>query len=415
MALSDYALSVPDILIPAPWINPEKWAVISCDQYTSQPEYWKQVESLVGDAPSTLHLTYPEVYLGKDEARFASVSAAMEQAVSVPWVVPLRDSMLYLRRQTSYHRLRQGLVTAVDLEAFTFAPGGKGLIRSTEGVVMDRIPPRLAIRRQAQLEVPHIMLLVDDPEDRLFSALNSLTQNRTPVYDFDLMLGAGHATGFPLAGADFTAVETGLTAILERALEQDAVHPMLMAVGDGNHSLVTAKTYWEELKEAGAPSDHPARHALVEIVNLHDPGLGFEPIHRVVFTPNPAAYLSALTAWLAADSHRDSVTQKLHCILQDRDMEISAQQQPNVLQAEVLQEAFVAMEEHFQATVDYIHGEDAVRMLVSRGGALGFLMPPFNPASLFPYVSKRGSLPKKSFSLGHADEKRFYVECRSIL
>ncbi len=419
MVFEKYGLKLPRILLPREDVDMTRWAVLSCDQYTSQPSYWEKAAAIVGSAPSTLHMIQPEVYLDQAGERVEYVLEHMRRYLLEGILQELEEGFLYVERRTLAHPCRRGLMAAIDLEQYTYGENSHGLIRATEGVVMARIPPRLAIRSKAPLELPHVMLLVNDPQDLLLGKLAQRKNTLPKLYDFPLMLGGGSVAGYQVTDqAALAGVEQALAQLLEQAALQDAEHPMLIAVGDGNHSLVTAKSHWDALKATLSEAEkvgHPARYALCELVNLFDPGLDFEPIHRVVFGIDPEGLLDAIREWAAAHQASPGYTQSVVYQYGSVKGSLELGSMPTPLQEASLQDCFGELLPSFPgASIDYIHGDDAVAELVSKGDALGLLMPAFDKSSLFTYVAAHGSLPRKTFSMGHADEKRFYLECRKI-
>jgi len=409
--LSQLGVAMPELLLPRAGTAWETWAVVACDQYTSQPEYWQETERLVGDAPSTLRLMLPEVYLGTDREAALQQSAREHMAKYLDeGLFEAKQGMMLVER-TVDDRVRTGLVLAVDLEAYDFSPDSTSLIRATERTIVDRLPPRVAIRREALLEMPHVILLLDDPADRVFSALRQM--DLPTVYDFDLMQGGGHVKGC-LVDADRADVITD--ALAELAVGE---HPILFAVGDGNHSLATAKRCWEERKaQLPEGAEDPARYALVEVVNLHDAALVFHPIHRVIFADKAedayAAVLKALRDAGCAVAEDDSLRHKVPCVVGGAERTISFERGEAALPLTLLQPAIEAAVKAIGATVDYIHGDDTARRLGGRPDALALLLPPMDKAALFPEVNATGPLQLKTFSMGEAHEKRYYLECRRI-
>ena len=284
-------------------VDGTRWAVVACDQYTSEPQYWEEADRIVGDAPSTLRMILPEVYLGESEARIPVINAAMEK-IHRETLVAHPDAMICLARTQSDGKIRYGIIGAVDLECYDYNKGSTSLIRATEGTVLERIPPRVAIRRNASLEMPHVMLLIDDPARTVIEPVVKACEPREALYDFDLMQNGGHVTAHLMTKEEQVAVESGLAALIapeaiEARYGDASLAPLLFAVGDGNHSLATAKAAYEEVKArigADAAKSHPARYALAEVVNLHDDALEFEPIYRVIFGCDPQNVMEELTA-----------------------------------------------------------------------------------------------------------------------
>ncbi len=411
-----------DILLPNfEATDGSRWAVVACDQYTSEPAYWESVEKTVGASPSTLHMILPEVYLAEAGTRVPQINRAMhEQLEKVLLCHP--NAMIALERKQSDGRVRRGLIGAVDLEAYDYHAGSDSLIRATEGTVLERIPPRVDIRREAPLELPHVMLLIDDPNATVIEPIIAATSNRAPLYDFDLMLGGGHVRGALLTEAEQASVTAALEALvtpasMEARYKDGDLAPLLFAVGDGNHSLAAAKAAYEEVKAAigaEAASQHPARYALAEVVNLHDEALSFEPIYRVVFGADPNALLEELKQYTAALSG-SAAPQALLYVTADGDTALPVAHPTQQLAVGTLQSfLFDYAARHPEVEVDYIHGEDSLRALASKPGAVGFLFDGMRKDELFRTVLYDGALPRKTFSMGHAQDKRYYLECRKI-
>ena len=412
--------SPADILLPDfSRENGTKWAVIACDQFTSEKKYWEDAAALVGDAPSALSLVLPEVYLDETETRLPRVHAAMENLKET--LTLHKDTLIYLERAQSDGRVRRGIVGKIDLEAYDYQKGTDAAIRATEGTVLSRIPPRVAVRRGASLELPHVMLLIDDEKKSVVEPLSESVNDRDPLYDFDLMLGGGHVTAYRLTDAEVATVDAALSALNteERMKERygEPLAPLLFAVGDGNHSLASAKAFYEEIKkEIGieAAKDHPARYALVEVVNLHDNALDFEPIYRVVFGADKEHLLNALSDYALSLSGKEAA-QKMTVITPEIEKEFIFENPTLQLTVGTLQtflDAYIA--ENSAVTVDYIHGEDSVRDLVKNENAIGFLFTGMQKDELFKTVIFDGALPRKTFSMGHARDKRYYIEARKI-
>ena len=405
------------ILLPAPSVPHETWACIACDQYTSEPEYWRKAYDIVGSAPSALRLILPEVNLKQSEQLIPGIHAAMADYLREGLLVPAVDPGFVLCERTVPAGNRLGLVCAVDLEQYSFEKGSLPLVRPTEQTIASRLPPRLVIRRGAPVELTHIMILIDDPGRTVLEPLQAKKDSLRKLYDFDLMMNGGHLKGWAVdAEEDLRHVDDALSALLAKLGE----NPLLLAVGDGNHSLATAKAYWEELKQGLSPEEqanHPARFALCEIVNIHDSALLFEPIHRVVTGTDPAALLQDWQAYAAgrgmtldaAEGHAFTV------VCADGDTAVTVGNPEGAIPCETIQkflDDFLAR--HPEAEIDYIHGEQSLRALASRPGAVGFLLPEIDKNSFFSDVKKLGVLPRKTFSMGEADEKRFYMEAKKI-
>ena len=428
------ALGVPEVLLPAPGNDLHKWAVIACDQYTSEPEYWEKVAAIVGDAPSTLHLTYPEVFLAEPnpELRIARIRETMRRYLEAKLFVET-TGFIYLERTLGKH-VRRGLMACLDLEQYDFAKGSTSPIRATEGTILDRIPPRVKIREGATIELPHIMVLLDDPGD---TVIGPLRDRGKPLYDVELMLGSGHVRGRLI---DDPALEAGVVRAIEalaspaefarKCAVPEGTPVLLHAMGDGNHSLATAKTIWEAAKKAGATLDSKLRYALVELVNLHDESLVFEPIHRVLFEEKrpllealreafgarcrvtAAASFAAMRERVDTQSgaHAFGVVQASGCAV----VEIATP--TSTLAVGTLQ---TFLDQHMKnggaKELDYVHGDEAVTTLGSKHGNVGIYLPGMKKEDLFRTVVLDGALPRKTFSMGEAYEKRFYLEGRRLV
>ena len=420
MALN--CLNGAEILLPDfNQINGTLWSAVACDQYTSEPHYWQQVEAFVGDAPSTLRLMLPEIYLEDSAARIPTIHKAMEEALeSILRAHP--NAMIYLERVQSDGGVRRGLIGAVDLECYAYHKGSSTLIRATEGTVLERIPPRVRIRKGAPLELPHVMLLIDDPKKTVIEECAAKSETLPTVYDFDLMLNGGHVTGKLINESEQTRIREALAALvtpeaMEERYGSGDLAPLLFAVGDGNHSLATAKASFEEIKAqigSEAAASHPARYALAEIVNLHDSALEFEPIYRAVFGADAQALTEELAQWLQT-LHGTAAPQSMTVVTAEGDRTLTAvspEQQLTVGTLQLFLDGY--LKRHPEVKIDYIHGEASLRRLVKEQNALGFLFDGMTKDQLFRTVIYDGALPRKTFSMGHADDKRFYLECRKI-
>lgn len=415
-------------LVPAEILLPDgkktdmsRWAAVACDQYTSEPAYWKSAAEYVGDAPSTLSMILPEVYLSETEERLPAIHAAMEKNLSEV-LVAHPDAMIYLERTQSDGGVRRGVIGAVDLECYDYHKGSASLIRATEGTVLERIPPRVRIRKDAPLELPHVMLLIDDPDRTVIEPLIGKYTEDALLYDTDLMLGGGHARARLIGKEEQAKLLSALDALvtpaqLEARYGDASLAPLLFAVGDGNHSLATAKAAYEGIKaELGeeAARSHPARYALCEVVNLHDDSLSFEPIYRVVFGADVDALLSELTEELAG-LNGTAAPQTVTVVRGGKDEILRVEHPVSQLAVGTLQSFLGRYEhDHPEVTVDYIHGEESLRTLASAENAVGFLFEGMRKDELFRTVIYDGALPRKTFSMGHAPDKRYYMECRRI-
>ena len=381
----------------------QKWSVVACDQYTSQPEYWERVAEFVGDAPSTLNLVYPEAFLSEGDARIDKINRTMEEYLENGLFKEYKDCFIYVERTLSGGRVRKGIVGAIDLDEYNFNKGSKSRIRATEGTVLERIPPRVKIRQDAPLELPHVLLLADDKDCTLIEG----AQKGERLYDFELMENGGHLAGYLVQGES-------ADKLLER-IEKFAANSadgLVFAVGDGNHSLATAKTCWENIKQNLTEEEkkvHPARFCLVEIENIHDEVLEFEPIHRVVFGVDEKSFLENLCEKLGC-SETDNGGQHIVAVKNGEKTDYYIGNPTSPLAVGTLQKYL----DDIHAQVDYIHGADVVEELSKNEGSIGFLLPKPEKSALFETVIKDGTLPRKTFSMGEANEKRFYMEAKKI-
>ncbi len=409
MDFTKYALKTGGILLPS-GRDLSKWAVIACDQFTSQPEYWVEVEQIVDGAPSTLNMIYPEAWLAQGDERIPRIHQAMRRALKGS-LAPATDGFVLVERQVSTG-VRLGLVAAVDLERYDYAPGSKALIRPTEKTIPERIPPRMKIRLAAPLEMPHVLLLVDDPNKTLLEPLYEARSAFRPLYGFDLMQGGGHVAGWAVEGAALQQVEAALSALYAKC------GGLLYAVGDGNHSLATAKACWEAIKARLTPAEqavHPARYALCEIGNLFDPSLVFRPIHRAVFGIRGADLSLDFIMWCRGRGINVAACDEKSAQMYLLDAPVRLVNAPDIPPVSILQPFLDEwLAGHPDASVDYIHGADALESLRAKG-AVGIRLTAIDKYTLFPGVRTGGSLPLKSFSMGEARDKRYYLECRSLL
>lgn len=384
----------------------EKWSVVACDQHTGEPDYWQAVSEIVGDAPSTLKLILPEVYLDEPncESRIETIDRVMSDYLKSGLFNEYKDCFILTRRTQADGRLRAGLVGCVDLEMYDYNKGSRSQVRATEATVASRIPPRVKIRMNAPLELPHIMILIDDRENTVIEPL--LDKELKTVYDFTLMQNGGHLSGAVVDGEN----ANGVLAALD-ALAQKSADGLVFAMGDGNHSLATAKECYEQKKQADSPDTELARYALVEIVNLHSPALEFEPIHRIVTGVDANKLINEMTRALGlAESAKQSFT----AIADGKERTFGITKPTSNLTVGSLQAFLDEFLKENGGRVDYIHGENVVRSLCQKHGAVGFLLPSMAKGELFPTVVKDGALPRKTFSMGHAHDKRFYCEARVI-
>lgn len=434
---TELGIQAPRIFLPRQGIDLTRWAVIACDQFTSQPEYWQAVKDYINDSASTFNLILPEVFLGtpKEPGLIQTIQTTMRDYLNLEILVP-HEGLIYVERSTATG-LRKGIMVCLDLEKYNYNIGSQTLIRATEGTILERLPPRIRIREGAPLELPHILVLIDDPEMTVIEPLAGHKGHIPCLYDFELMLGSGHLAGFSVTDPKLEA--SVLSALARLAAPQyfqsrygvsSDQQVLLYAIGDGNHSLATAKAIWEKVKpQVGL--DHPARHALVEIENVHDAGLHFEPIHRVLFglKQDPLAALQAFYPGQVSIrpclDFQDMATQIDQSSGQNHPIgfvrmgetgiiEISSP--PSNLPVGTLQNFL----DHFITTdgaekIDYVHGHEVIKILCCEPDRIGFYLPGMHKSDLFKTVIQDGSLPRKTFSMGEAREKRFYMEARKII
>ena len=413
------ATAAPEILVPSSKVEKDKWAVVACDQYTSEPEYWESVEKYVGTAPSTLNLVLPEVYLPRiseeeKEERLKAIKRSIDEYMTTGIFEELPEGFILIDRKTPVHESRKGLILAVDLEQYSFAPGNKELIRATEGTVLERIPPRVKIRANASIELPHIMLLIDDPEGSVIEAAYDAVKDSAPLYETKLMENSGSVKGYQIK-AD-SACGKNIIDALEN-LRKNSADGLLYLVGDGNHSLASAKAHWDNVKKSLSPEEQKtsvARYALAEVVNIHDKGLDFEPIHRVVFGIKPDEFLNKLGDFLkdkgmtVSDAPKAGA-QSFEIVGLPSKTIVSVDNPPHSLAVGTVQ-IFL---DSLGLEVDYIHGDDTVRNLTGDSNT-GILLPAISKSTFFETISKEGVFPRKTFSMGEAFEKRFYFEAKKI-
>ncbi|MDX2506338.1 MAG: DUF1015 domain-containing protein [Gammaproteobacteria bacterium] len=442
MNFEKIGLQVPEILLPNKEIDLHKWSVVACDQYTSQPDYWAQVKQTSGSAPSTLNVIFPEVYLedSDSEQRISNINTTMQQYLDDAVLTPMANKgFVLVDRKTSQAPSRKGLVVAIDLEQYDFNKGSQTLIRATEGTIVDRLPPRIKVRQDAAIELPHIMVLIDDPDRSVIEPL--FDKNPAALYDYELMMNSGHIKGYAIDTPELIQQVTDALEnlaspeVFSKKYDADGKQVLLYAMGDGNHSLATAKAIWEKIKQDASDTqsvmDNPARHALVELVNIHDEGLQFEPIHRVIFNVNPARLLDEMQAHFsgncsihrcsnAADMQEQAQAAKddnIHIVpFNDADGYgyIQIRNPAFTLELATLEAFLNDYLEQTGGKVDFIHGDDVVNELGVKEGNMGFFFPPISKHSLFKTIIFDGALPRKTFSMGEADEKRFYLEARRI-
>ncbi len=405
-----------DILLPRD-ADMTRWAVVACDQFTSEPEYWEAADALVGDAPSTLRLILPEAELKAPdvEDKIAAINATMEDYLRRDLFRTLKDSLIYVERTQSDGRVRHGVVGKVDLDAYDFTPGSGALIRASEGTVLERIPPRAKVRRNAPVELPHVMLLIDDPDKTVIEPLTAQAAGMEPIYDFELMAGGGHIRGWQLTDAQLDAVADALGALcsdeaMQKKYGVTGAAPLLFVVGDGNHSLATAKACRVEQGDANPL----ARYALVEFVNNHDDALQFEPIHRVLFGVDADDFIAAFKRYYPNAYEGRGEGHVIEVAGAGCDGYLTVPDPKVQLAVGTLQAFLDDYLKTHDAEVDYIHGDDVTRQLGRKPGNLGLLLPAMGKEQLFKTVLADGVLPRKTFSMGYAQDKRYYIEARKI-
>ena len=399
-------IKAPHILLPRKGVDMNAWAVIACDQFTSNMEYWEDVEKLVGNKPSTLRMMFPEAYLGKvnDDAFIDQVNKTIQFYLDTHILEDQGECFILVDRKTSVVDRRLGLVISIDLEDYTYEKGVKSLIRASEATIVERIPPRLKIRENAPVELPHILFLFDDKKRQIIEKLWENREDFEKVYDFELNKDGGHITGYKITETDKIIKQ------FENLLKENN-NGLLFIVGDGNHSLATAKAHWDKIKvnlSEKERENHPARYALVEALNIYDEGLIFEPIHRVVFNAGDE-FLKGLRKVLNGEFESYSFTQET-----GKEKLMMPKIGPEAY--EIVQKYVDGyLKEHKEASVDYIHDEDEVINIVNKNkGSVGVIMPALTKGDIFDYIAKDKVLPRKAFSMGHATEKRYYLESKRI-
>ena len=423
-------MSIPfkpaDILLPDfSTYNGTPWSCVACDQYTSQPAYWESADATASDSPSTLRLIIPEVYLAETETRKPNVLSAMEDYLKHV-LVAHPHTMILVERTLRSGETRWGLVGAVDLLTYDYRKGADSLIRATEATVAERIPARTTIRRDAPVELPHVMMLIDDRQKTVIEPLAVVKDTLAPAYDHDLMQNSGHLKGYFLTAEDMTAATAALDALvtpeaMTARYGREGLAPLLFAVGDGNHSLAAAKACFEEVRARigdEAAATHPARYALCEVVNLYDDSLQFEPIYRVAFGVDPCDLLAAFERYVAALAGT-AAPQRVDWSYGAENAASGTVMIPTPVSALPVGTVQDFLDDYMKtapagASIDYIHGEDTARRLAARPDAIAFLFDGMRKEELFSTVISDGALPRKTFSMGHAEDKRFYTEARAI-
>ena len=398
-----------------------KWATIACDQYTSEAGYWNEVEALVGESEAALRVTLPEMYLeGETAERITNINKTMRE-YTASTLECFKDCEIYLERRLADGRVRHGLIGKIDLEQYDYTKGAQTLVRATEGTVLSRIPPRVEIRRGAEIELPHVMMLIDDRDNSVMGALEKGKSGFEKAYDFELMQNGGAVKGYFVDADTQRKVSDALDALCDidaynKKYSVNEKAPMLFAVGDGNHSLASAKALYEEIKEklGDAAKEHPARYALVEIVNIHDAALEFEPIYRVIFETDTDKIMSELKEYAAADKGGENEF-TIECIGKFINEKLVIKNSKEELAVGALQAFLDAYLEKNDGKIDYIHGIESTKMLADADNAIGFIFEGMGKNALFKSVIVGGSLPRKTFSMGEANDKRYYLEARKIV
>ena len=410
-----------NILLPKN-IDMTKWSVVACDQYTSEMDYWNEVEKIVGSSPSTLRITLPEIFLEDSDVneRINKINDTMKEYLDEDLFYELKDSMIYLERTQADGRVREGLMGMVDLEDYSYEKGSQTLIRATEKTVIERIPPRLKVRENALLELPHIMILIDDEKKKIIEDLKNEVTDSDVVYDFDLMENGGHIKGYKLNNDSMTKVEEGLEALCDKEYFEKKYNVkdkgiLLFAMGDGNHSLATAKANYENLKKTMTPDEylnHPSRYALVELVNLHSEALEFEPIHRVIFDTDVNKLIEELYKYY--DINEEGNGQYFELVTKDIDKKLYISNPKSNIAVGSIQMFLDEYLKDNKGKLDYIHGDETTKNMGIEENNVAILFEAMPKEELFRTVILDGALPRKTFSMGHSYDKRYYLEARKI-
>ncbi|MGM9876656.1 MAG: DUF1015 domain-containing protein [Bacilli bacterium] len=410
-----------NILLPKD-IDMTKWSVVACDQYTSEMDYWNRVEEIVGDSPSTFRITLPEIFLENSDVneRINKINNTMKEYMDSDLFYELSDSMVYLERTQADGRVREGLMGMVDLEDYSYEKGSQTLIRATEKTVIERIPPRLKVRENALLELPHIMILIDDEKKNIIESLKNEVTDSDIVYDFDLMENGGHIKGYKLNNDSMSKVEEGLESLADKDYFEKKYNVkdkgvLLFAMGDGNHSLATAKANYENLKKTMSEEEylnHPSRYALVELVNLHSDALEFEPIHRVIFDTDVDKLISELYKYY--DINEDGNGEYFELVTKDTDKKLYIANPKSNISVGSIQMFLDEYLKENRGKLDYIHGDETTRNMGREEGNVAILFEAMPKEELFRTVILDGALPRKTFSMGHSYDKRYYLESRKI-
>lgn len=409
------AFQSTNLLLPKKGTDMEKWAVIACDQFTSNPEYWDSVKCITQDAPSTLNLILPEIYLtGNDLTKqLTTIKESMDSYLKLQLFTEYKNAMIYLERTTNSGEVRAGLIGVLDLEEYDFKNGSHSQIRATEATVIDRLPPRIDIRKSASLEFSHAMVLIDDKKQTVIEPFREKTDHLEKLYDFSLMKDGGKIRGYLLNDEEIKNVSSSLeTLLLSSSQEESSLH---FAIGDGNHSLAAAKQMYEDLKNSEPETDfsnHPARYALVELVNLHSPALKFEAIYRILTEVDIKVLTEKLKNNLGLQKFGEG--QQLSIVINGIVENFVITKPTSKIAVGSLQNFLDAYLAENSGKIDYIHGKENLIHLTQQPDSIGFLLPDMKKEDLFPTVIADGTLPRKTFSMGHAEDKRYYLECRKI-
>ena len=429
MDKSKLGIKSADILLPREGIDLKKWATVACDQYTSEPEYWLDVEKIVADSPSTFRITFPEVYLEKEgkKERIRNIVKTMEDYIEEGVFTEYKDSFILVKR-TCDGKSRSGLMAALDLDQYYYSKDSRSLIRATEGTILERIPPRKEIRKDAPLELPHIMVLISDEKRSVIEPLKDKMDSLKRIYSTELMKDGGYLEGYLIDSDEDKEMIYQAFESLYSALDKN--NPLLFAMGDGNHSLATAKSCWEDMKKGLSEEerkDSKARYALVEIENIYDEALLFEPIHRVFFNLSMDEFEKEVLKYAKGMTyHREKSIEDMVERINSRDglvfglsvnnelYSLEVKGSRNFLSASLMQSVIDSLKERNACQIDYIHGIDVTVRLSNEGNNIGIILPDVDKSSFFETVIKEGSFPRKTFSIGHANEKRYYMEARRI-
>ena len=414
------AFKPADILVPKKSVDMNNWSVIACDQYTSEPEYWKQTSKIVGQNYSSLNLILPEIYLEDENVKekIENIHKNMDKYLSDDIFDEYKNSMIYVERIQSNGILRAGIVGMIDLEEYDFSKGSTSQVRATEATVIERIPPRIKVRDGALLELPHIMILIDDENNTVIEPFANLKSEMKKLYNFELMQKGGKISGYLIDDQKCSEIIRSLDMLgnpEKFSRKYGCSDVLLYAMGDGNHSLATAKEFYEQLKRNNPEKDfsnHPARYALAEIVNLHSPALQFEAIHRIITDTDTDILIKTMNNELQISEKQSE--QSFMYIVNGKEHTAYIHNQTSNLTVGSLQKFLDSYLTENSGKIDYIHGKDTVKKLANQKNSIGFILPDMSKSQLFPTVIKDGALPRKTFSMGHAQDKRYYIECRKI-